>query len=420
MDQFPYIEPPIWSVSELTRYIRALLEADPYLQGVWVTGEVSNVSRPGSGHLYFTLKDRNASVRCVMWRSTVARQAVQIRDGDAIEVFGSISVYDVGGNYQLYAQIIRPAGEGILYQEFMRLKASLEAEGLFESARKKTIPAWPHRLGIVTSPTAAALRDILNTIRRRYPLIEVILSPTTVQGTEAPIGIVNALQALGKLVPLPDVVLVARGGGSIEDLWAFNDERVARAVAAAPFPIISGVGHETDFTIIDFVADLRAPTPTAAAELATPDGEELMVSLAEEKSKLAKFIQSTLELHRNSLGNLVSYLQRSSPMVLVRVQRQRLDESLRRLQIQAKHSLQLRQMRLETQVNKLHALSPEAVLQRGFAVVRNQRGSIIRSVSQVSRGDKLQIRVSDGEFSAEVEGPDREPGKGLNNEQTTR
>ena len=222
MTQLPLFQPPSWSVTDLTRYLRGLLVNDETLGDIWIIGEVSNFSRPSSGHVYFTIKDANASLRCVMWRNTALRQPTLPRDGDAVEVHGAIDVYEAGGMYQLYADAIRPAGEGKLYQEFLRLKARLEAEGLFDPARKRPLPRWPHRIGIVTSPTAAALRDILNTLRRRYPVAEVTLAPTPVQGVEAPPGIVAALRELNQLAQ-PDVIILARGGGSIEDLWAFND-----------------------------------------------------------------------------------------------------------------------------------------------------------------------------------------------------
>jgi exodeoxyribonuclease VII large subunit len=258
-----------WTVSTLTKYIRDLLEADMTLQDVWVRGEISNLSRPASGHIYFTLKDAGASLRCVMWRTEASRLKLALQEGSAIELHGKIGVYEVGGQYQFYVDQIRPVGEGVLYQEFLRLKAMLEAEGLFDSERKRPIPAFPNRIGIVTSPTGAALRDMLTALRRRLPLVEVILAPSPVQGEDAPPKLVEAIHSLNRLQPLPDVILLARGGGSIEDLWAFNDERVVRAVVSSEAPIICGVGHETDFTLCDFAADLRAPTPTAAAELAT-------------------------------------------------------------------------------------------------------------------------------------------------------
>ena len=290
MLQMPMFQPPTWSVTDLTRYLRDLLESDGTLQDIWVEGEVSNFSRPASGHLYFTLKDSSAALRCVMWRNAVMRQTHLPGNGDAIEVHGSLSIYEASGHYQLYADLIRPAGEGQLYQEFLRLKAKLEAEGLFDPQRKSAIPRWPQTIGIVTSPTGAALRDMLNTIKRRYPPVKVVLTPTPVQGDQAPDGIIYAIETLNQLVK-PDVILLARGGGSIEDLWAFNDEHVARAIFASQAPIVTGIGHETDFTIADFAADLRAPTPTAAAELATPNQADLKAALGE----LSKDIHNTME-----------------------------------------------------------------------------------------------------------------------------
>ncbi|MEJ2759898.1 MAG: exodeoxyribonuclease VII large subunit, partial [Anaerolineales bacterium] len=244
------------------------------MQDIWIRGEISNLSLPKSGHMYFTLKDAQASIRCVMWRSQVSRLLNLPQEGEAVEVHGSVSVYEAGGQYQLYADQIRPAGEGQLYQEFLKLKNKLEAEGLFDPDRKRPIPAAPKVVGVVTSPTGAAIRDMLNTLRRRYPLTAVVLAPASVQGESAPAEVAAAILRLNEYAH-PDVILVGRGGGSIEDLWAFNSELVARAIAASPAPVISGVGHETDFTIADFVADLRAPTPTAAAELASPDQMEV-------------------------------------------------------------------------------------------------------------------------------------------------
>jgi exodeoxyribonuclease VII large subunit len=257
-----------WTVSRLTQHLRQVIESDPQLQDVWVRGELSNVSRPASGHLYFTLKDAGASLRGVMWKLDAARLKFPLRDGMEVEAHGRIGIYEVSGQVQLYADVLRPVGEGALYAEFLRLKSLLEAEGLFDLSRKRGLPELPRRIGIVTSSTGAALRDMLNTLRRRLPFVDVILAPSPVQGADAPPALVAALQKLNRFQP--DVILIARGGGSIEDLWAFNDERVVRAVAASQAPVISGVGHETDFTLTDFAADLRAPTPTAAAELATP------------------------------------------------------------------------------------------------------------------------------------------------------
>ena len=313
MEQFSFFQPNnILSVSQLTTYLRGLLESDEILQDVWVEGEMSNFSRPSSGHLYFTLKDQDAAVRCVMWRNAAMRLASLPREGLAVQVHGSMSVYEVSGQVQLYVDTMKPAGEGALYQEFLRLKAKLEAEGLFDPERKRPLPALPRTIGVVTSPTGAAFQDMLNTISRRYPVAEVILSPTLVQGIDAPASIVAALVNLNKQAH-PDVILIGRGGGSIEDLWAFNDEAVARAVAASEAPIISGVGHETDFTLSDFAADHRAPTPTAAAELATPDKVELLGAIAEAANRQTLLIREVLTDLRWDTSQLQTRLDRLSP-----------------------------------------------------------------------------------------------------------
>ena len=402
MSQLSFFEPTTWSVSEITRYLHDLLEGDPALQGLWVYGEVSNLSRPSSGHIYFTLKDAGATLRCVMWRNTVVRQPFLPREGDAIEVHGSIEVYEAGGQYQLYADLLRPAGEGMLFHEFMRLKAQLEAEGLFDPERKRPIPRWPKRIGIVTSPTGAALRDMLNTLRRRYPLVEVVLAPTPVQGDEAPGGIVSALEALNRVVQ-PDVILLARGGGSIEDLWAFNDERVARAIAASAAPVITGVGHETDFTIADFTADLRAPTPTAAAELATPNRGDLLPLLADLGERLERALLMELDTLRKGLAGITSSLSLHSPRNTIRNDRQRLDELSRRANSAIAHSITLQHAHLAGLERRLEALSPKAVLDRGYAVVTGTDGALVSSAVQVTPGDAIRVRLKDGSFGARVE-----------------
>jgi exodeoxyribonuclease VII large subunit len=410
MTQLTFFEPPIWSVTDLTHYVHDLLANDDNLQDVWVQGEVSNFSRPISGHLYFTLKDSACSLRCVMWKNAALRQKVIPREGDALEVHGSLNVYEAAGQYQLYADLIRPAGEGALYREFLRLKERLEAEGLFAPERKRPIPRWPHRIGIVTSPTGAALRDILHTLTRRYPLVEVILAPTQVQGDEAPAGIVAAIQALNR-VAHPDVILVARGGGSIEDLWAFNDEGVARAMAASTAPVISGVGHETDFTIADFVSDLRAPTPTAAAELSTPDRADLLASLDDMSQRIARAMQSILNSQRWNLNRIESRLALRSPQTRIHSGRQRLDDLARRVEAAFAHRLQVQRIHLTGLDARLAALNPQSVLRRGYALVSLPDGRRVRSTRQVKPGDDLSIRVSDGQFAAQVQGtdPDKKP-----------
>lgn len=401
MSQLPFFEPPSWTVTDVTRYLRNLLSGDEHLQDLWVMGEVSNLSRPASGHLYFTLKDANASLRCVMWRNTVIRQQVLPRDGEAVEVHGGVDIYEAGGQYQLYADLIRPAGEGLLYQEFLRLKARLEAEGLFEAERKRPIPKWPRRIGIVTSPTGAALRDMLNTIQRRFALVEVILAPSAVQGTEAPVNIVAALENLNQ-VTKPDVILLARGGGSMEDLWAFNDEGVVRAIVASMAPVITGVGHETDFTIADFAADLRAATPTAAAELATPNRVDLLALLFELSERIRLSAGANVQDLKWNLAELTNRLKLRSPEMRWLSDRQRLDDLARRASIAWLNRLKVENLRLEGASQRLDSLNPEAILERGYAIVTHQDGQLVRSIKDVSPGDDLEVRVSDGQFNAQA------------------
>lgn len=403
MEPFSFFLPTnILSVSQLTAYLRQVLETDEILQDLWVTGEISNFSRPSSGHLYFTLKDSTAAIRCVMWRNAAARLNFSPREGMAIEAHGGMSVYETSGQVQLYVDTMRPAGEGELYKEFLRLKAKLEAEGLFDNERKRPIPEHPKTIGIVTSPTGAALQDMLNTIRRRYPIAEVILAPTAVQGVDAPAGIVISLTRLNQEVK-PDVILIGRGGGSIEDLWAFNDENVARAVAFSAIPVISGVGHETDFTLTDFAADLRAPTPTAAAELATPDKVELLGIITEitnrHTSVLGDYL-SDLRWEHNQLQNRLDHL---SPTHAINTYRQHLDEMLFRLQNAVHTNLDHKKLYLENLQGALNSLNPQAVLKRGYAIVTNPNdGSLIKSIDQVRMSDDIHIRISQGTMNARI------------------
>jgi exodeoxyribonuclease VII large subunit len=391
-----------WTVSALTKYIRDLLESDTTLQEVWVEGEVSNLSRPASGHVYFTLKDAGASLRCVMWKANAARLPLALQEGLAVAAHGSIGVYEVGGQYQLYADQIRPVGEGALYQEFLRLKASLEAEGLFDVERKRPIPPFPKRVGIVTSATGAALRDMLTALRRRLPLVEVILAPSPVQGEEAPPKLIAAIRSLNKLDPRPDVILLARGGGSIEDLWAFNDEGVVRAVAASAIPIICGVGHETDFTLCDFAADLRAPTPTAAAELASQTTLlDLNASLQALEARLSDLILDVLAEQRTALDSMRDGMRFFSPARRIQSERQRLDDLGRRAEAGQAHRLALEASQLRGLEKRLEALNPLQVLARGYAVVtRRKDGALVSKVGQARGG--IRVRVSDGDFDAEV------------------
>ncbi len=394
---------PVLTVSDLTRHVRSLLDTDYRLQDVWVSGEVSNLSRPASGHLYFTLKDAQASLRCVMWRPEAARLPLPPREGQAIEAHGRVSVYEAGGQYQLYADTLRPAGEGVLFQEFLRLKARLEAEGLFEAGRKRPLPDWPLRIGLVTSPSGAALRDVVHVLRRRFPLAEVTLAPTPVQGDEAPAGILAALKALARHVR-PDVILLVRGGGSMEDLAAFNDEHVARAIAASPVPIVTGVGHETDFTIADFVADRRAPTPSAAAEIITPDLSEHAFERQALSQRLAGGFSRHLRHRRGALEALHLRLRLASPRAQVAGARQRLDDLQARAGAAMTAGLRLRRSAVAGLAQTLRAVGPAAVLARGYAVVSLRAGgAVVRSTAQVRPGSALEVRVSDGVFPARSE-----------------
>ena len=385
-----------WTVSRLTFYIRKLLEENESLQDVWVQGEISNLSRPASGHVYFTLKDSAAALKCVIWKTSAARLGVALQDGMEVEVHGRIGIYEVSGQYQLYADQVRPLGEGALYQEFLRLKSMLEAEGLFAPERKRPIPVFPQRIGIVTSATGAALHDMLNTLRRRLPLVEIILAPSPVQGIEAPPALVNAIQSL--VLQSPDVILLARGGGSMEDLWAFNDERVVRAVAMSEVPVICGVGHETDFTLCDFAADLRAPTPTAAAELATQITLlDLSAELQSYRNRLTSSTLSLLTEHKTVLSSLISELRYASPERRIQSERQRVDELARRTYSSLAYRLQVQSTHVKGIQKRLAALSPLAVLARGYAVVtRKDDGSVVSRVAQAS--GTMNVRVSDGEF----------------------
>jgi len=389
----------IWTPGELNRHVRQLLEGDYRLQDLWVAGEIANLSQPASGHLYFSLTDGSANLRCLMWRSEAEGLPRLPRDGEAVEVHGHLSVYEAGGQYQLYADRIRLAGEGELFQEFMRLKQKLEGEGLFDPERKRPLPRWPKRVGVVTSPTGAALRDVLNVLSRRYPLVEVVLSPTPVQGEAAPAAIAQALAALEAC----DVVLLVRGGGSMEDLWAFNTEQVVRAVAASRAPVVSGIGHETDVILADFAADRRAPTPSAAAEVATPNRQDLAVEIGELTRSLRRAWQGRRQALRQGLRETRAALAAQAPQARLAGARQRLDELAGRTALSLRHRLSLRRASVEALAQTLQAIGPLQVLGRGYALVRlSADEALVRSVGQVSPGAELQVQVSDGSFSAQA------------------
>lgn len=403
---FPFLnqtgfEHTVWTVGELTRYIRELFELDYRLKDVEVSGEISNFTRAASGHLYFTLKDGAAQIKCVMWRSQAERLRFRPSEGDAVVARGRISVYEAGGVYQLYADRLQPAGRGDLAAAFERLKSALESEGLFDAERKRPIPRLPRKIGIVTSADAAALRDILTVLQRRNPFVTVLIAPTLVQGELAPSQIVRALSWLDTRDDI-DTIILARGGGSIEDLWAFNDERVARAIFAARHPIISGVGHETDFTIADFVADLRAPTPSAAAELAVPDLSDIGAVLVQFQTMLAANAQAAVDSRRAALRNRVQLLGLLSPRRVIESDRQQIDGLTGRLGRATRRQLDRQRSRLAIARTGLLAVSPQATLARGFAIVRDAEGRVIRSVNQVRPAAAIAIQLQDGVIDARV------------------
>ncbi len=397
--------PDGWTITELNRYVRQSLESDWRLQNVRVWGEISGFKAYPSGHWYFSLKDARAQVNCVMWRTRAERQSYLPRDGDAVEAHGNVTLYEARGQFQLDVAWLQLAGEGELYREFVRLKARLEAEGLFDPARKRPLPTRPQIIGLVTSPAGAALRDVLNVLRRRTPLAHVILSPTPVQGAEAPPQIVQALQACASCSPRPEVIIVARGGGSLEDLWGFNDEAVVRAIAESPIPVVSGVGHETDVTLADFVADLRAPTPSAAAELVSAiSADDLRVWLRQQTERLAEAMGRIVDAQRWSLAEKQAHLTGLSPHALVRNARQRLDDLSTRTAVALVHRSKLERERVNRLTQALNNVSPVVVLSRGYALVTDTDGAVVRSASAVQPGDPLHVRVDEGEFGVEVVG----------------
>lgn len=398
-----------FTVTQLLSQIKTLIEREQTLRNVWLQGEVSNFVRATSGHCYFTLKDERAVLACVMWKQDALRLGRLPQNGQQVLVHGYVSVYESQGKMQFYADALELAGVGRLYQEFEALKAKLTAEGLFDPERKRPLPAWPQRIAVVTSPRAAALRDILRTLALRYPAVDVLLAPSAVQGTEAPAQIVAAIELLNDwhagVEPI-DVIIVARGGGSIEELWAFNDEQVARAIAASSVPVVSGVGHETDFTLADFAADLRAPTPTGAAAAAVPDRLELAGQVAAQRGRLALAMAQRLARERQHLGHSQRLLARLSPSAQIASRRQQVDDLNLAMQRQMRHRLALYRAELDGLRARLANLDPHAVLQRGYAIIYQQPGDqVVTSAQAVTAGDALRIVVADGEFSGVVTGP---------------
>ncbi len=393
----------VYSVSELTRVIKELLEGDPRLARVYVKGEISNFKHHSSGHMYFTLKDERSRLKCVMFRARNQELRFRPEDGLTVVAGGTIGVYEVSGEYQLYVEELFPAGLGALWLAFEQLKQKLAAEGLFSPERKRPLPRMPRAVGVVTSPTGAAIRDILSVLRRRWPGVRVVLAPALVQGEGSAESVVAAIQRLNRFGEV-DVLIVGRGGGSIEELWTFNDERVARAIAASNIPVISAVGHETDVTIADFVADRRAPTPSAAAEMAVPDRAALREQVLALQQRGLLAIRKRLQAARQRLA----YVQRSSalnrPFAQLNRYRQQVDELMHRAQLACRHTLDRRRRDLQALAGKLDSLSPLATMARGYAICRDPNsGAVIRSVQEVRTGQTVGVLLQDGELLCRVQ-----------------
>jgi exodeoxyribonuclease VII large subunit len=389
----------VLTVSALAREARLLIEDHFHL--VWVEGEISNLRRPGSGHWYFTLKDDAAQLRCAMFAGRNRAMAFQPRDGTQVMVRGRVSLYEARGDFQLIVEHMEGSGEGALRAAFETLKLRLEAEGLFAAERKRPLPALPRRLAVISSPTGAALRDVLHVVARRFPALDVVLLPVAVQGDRSEATVLHAFARVPDVAA--DVVLITRGGGSLEDLWTFNLESVARAVAACPIPTVSAVGHQTDFTITDFVADVRAPTPSAGAELITPDRTELEAGLRQLKHRLGRAIGGNLAAHTRHLRHLRARLV--DPRAQVQQRMQRADELEERLRRGVAMHLRSQSARINAVGRTLHAVSPLATLDRGYAVLtRDADGQrlAVTSIEQVVEGDALTTHLHDGALSVTV------------------
>ncbi|HET7686291.1 MAG TPA: exodeoxyribonuclease VII large subunit [Candidatus Limnocylindria bacterium] len=399
--------PRILRVSDLNRRIRTLLDGDPTLTDVWVEGEVSQPTFPPSGHCFFTLKDGASQVRAVLFREELARATVRPVHGMNLICHGRVRAYEAQGIYQLYVESVTPAGAGDLHAQYEQLRIRLAAEGLFDERLKRPVPRWPRRIGVVTSPVGAVWRDIGNVLRRRYPLAEVVLSPTIVQGATAAPAIVRALERIYARPEL-DVIILARGGGSLEDLWPFNDERVVRAVRRSPVPIVVGVGHESDVTLADFAADLRAPTPSAAAELATPDATQLPAILARLRDRATAALAGRVEERRRFLVAEGRALAAAAPDIAAVRQRTAdlVDRSARALVARTTRQ----RAALDGLRDALRALGPQATLERGYAIAQRDDGSVVRDAGSVPVDAVLAVTVARGTLTTRVTGTRPEEG----------
>ena len=390
------------SVTQLNGYIKLMMDNDDFLSSVAIRGEISNFKRHTSGHLYFTLKDERSEISAIMFRSAADRLGFVPKSGMTVVVYGKVSVYEASGKYQIYVSAMTDDGIGEMYRQFLLLKAKLEAEGLFEPERKKPLPAYPKRIGVVTSPTGAAIRDIINVTGRRFPMAELLISPARVQGAEAPASLCSALELLIATGDC-DGIIIGRGGGSAEDLFAFNDEALVRAVAACPVPIISAVGHETDTTLCDYAADLRAPTPSAAAETSVPDRLSLMQGLADKEDKLEGSIERTLVGYTKKINEFSLQLEARSPSARLENVSMRLNGASELLFKNMSNKLESKRLMLSSVVGRLESVNPMSVIGRGYSMALDESGNIVSSVFDVESGDGISVRVKDGNIFARVE-----------------
>ena len=386
------------SVSELTLKIKSLIE--PEFSDVWVKGEISNFKHHTSGHMYFTLKDKAAELRCVMFRGLNQKIKFKPEDGMDVLIQGKVTVYEMRGQYQLIVQAMEPAGIGTLYLAFEALKKQLQSEGLFDPAKKKPLPKYPKKVGIVTSQSGAALSDMLNIFQRRAPYIELILRPTVVQGEEASRDMVNGIIELDRINTI-DIIIIGRGGGSIEDLWPFNEELLARAISQCKTPIISAVGHETDITISDMVSDVRAPTPSAAAEISAPSASELDQIISNKLNELYNFINLQLQQLWQSLDRLSDRHAFQRPNAMIERQREVETKLTHRLSVSLKHMISINRTKIKGLVNEINALNPNDVLNRGYSIAFNGDGQIVRQENDIKVGESFVLKTGKGEMEAE-------------------
>ena len=388
------------TVSELNLYVKRMFENDRTMSAVSVRGEISNFTYHRSGHLYFSLKDEEGQVKAVMFRSSASNLKFLPENGMKVIVRCSVNVYVQGGAYQLYVTSMQPDGIGALYLAYEQLKAKLENEGLFSYEYKKNIPLYPSKIGVITSPTGAAVRDIINVTSRRYPLADIYLYPSLVQGEGAEENLIEALDYFDKS-KLADVIIIGRGGGSIEDLWAFNSERLARKIFECSIPIISAVGHETDFTICDFVADLRAPTPSAAAEIAVPDYKDLLLRIDSLLDRCAISLKRICERKEEKINNLKDNVLNKLSISLFENREEEIDSLKNRLKNGFDRTIVFKEGVLKVKAGQINALSPLATLSRGYSIV-SSGNSVVKKTSDVKNGEVVKIRVSDGEIYAEI------------------